>query len=378
MMNDTVYLDHNATAPVLPQVVEAMGEALAMCGNGSSVHRAGRLANARLEGARDSVASLMGARSSDIVFTSGGTEANNLALTGTGREHLIISAVEHDSVRQVKEDAKLIPVDGEGLIDLDALEKTLKDNGAETLVSVMAANNETGVIQPVAKVAEIAKKYGAFVHCDAVQALGKTPMDLKAWGVDLASISAHKIGGPQGVGALVRYNGDLQLKPLLRGGGQERGNRAGTENLSGIVGFGIATAALTNNLSHPEEFLILRDSLETRIAEMVPTVKFFGKNVERLPNTSCFTMPGVLNETQVMAFDLAGIMISAGSACSSGKVQSSHVLEAMGIEKEEAETAIRVSFGWGNTEKDVDNFIKTWSGLYGRLGVSEHQAVSAA
>jgi cysteine desulfurase len=259
---------------------------------------------------------------------------------------------------------EIIAVDADGLIDLGVLDAALAVNDEAALVSVMLANNETGVIQPVAEVSALAHKHGALFHCDAVQAAGKIVIDIKALGIDMLTLSAHKIGGPQGVGALVSAD-DQTLKPIVRGGGQERGRRAGTENLPGIAGFGVAAAEALKELSGFADLSHWRDRIEADLARH-QGVRIFGAGVSRLANTTCLTMPGVVAEQQLIVLDLAGIAVSAGSACSSGKIEPSHVLAAMGINAEEAATAIRVSLGWNTTEQDVERFISAWADVHAR------------
>ncbi len=365
-MTDAIYLDHNATTTARPESVQAVVDALSMNGNASSVHRFGRLAKRVLEDARDRVAALVGAKPSQVIFTSGGTEANNLALRGVAREPVLVSSVEHVSVLSANDRVTEIPVDREGRVDLAAL-FALIDNGQEaSLISVMYANNETGVIQPIREIADMAHAGGALLHCDAIQGVGKMALSFVDAGVDLMSLSAHKIGGPQGVGALVVRDG-LDLAPLVRGGGQELRKRAGTENLSGVAGFGAAAEAALAGIEEFQRLAVLRDQLEVRIRQLAP-VKIFGVGADRLVNTSCLTMPGVSSETQVMGLDIAGVAISAGSACSSGKVEPSHVLRAMGVDEDEAGSAIRVSFGWNSRDSDVDRFVEAWGNVYSRAG----------
>ncbi|HEY0527083.1 MAG TPA: cysteine desulfurase family protein [Stellaceae bacterium] len=369
------YLDHNATTPVRPEAAAAVAEALAAVGNPSSVHGAGRAARRLVEMARERVAALAGAAPDRLVFTGGGTEANHLALRGAGRTRILISAIEHDSAHAAALAAAgasigIIPVTRQGVADLPALDRLLGDGagGPPPLVSVMLANNETGVIQPVAEIAALAHRHGALVHCDAIQAAGKIPVGLEALGVDLLTLSAHKIGGPPGVGALALAPG-ADVAPLLTGGGQERGRRAGTENVPGIAGFDAAAAAVaaSGGASAAAGLAALRDGIERRIEEIAPDARFYGADAPlRLPNTSCILMPGVKAETQVMALDLAGVMVSAGSACSSGKVRPSRVLQAMGVRDEEAGCAIRVSFGWTSTPEDADALVTAWTELYRR------------
>jgi cysteine desulfurase len=342
------YLDWNATAPLRAEAAAAMREAMDHWGNPSSVHRRGRAARQAVEAARDKIAAFA---PGDVTFTSGGTEANHLALLGTGRLRVLVSAVEHGSVLAAVPTAERIPVDRNGIVDLAALDALLA-SGPPALVSVMLANNETGVIQPLREIAEIAHARGALVHTDAVQAAGKIPLDM---GADILTLSAHKLGGPPGIGAVISR---VELAPMIRGGGQERGRRAGTESLVGIAGFAAAAAVTTDY----EPVRALRDRLETALPDAVVV----GAEASRLPNTSAIAMPGMAAETQVIAFDLAGVMVSAGAACSSGKVGPSHVLAAMGLDPEIANSTIRVSLGRTTTEADVDHFIETWTALRAR------------
>ncbi|MBT3989731.1 MAG: cysteine desulfurase [Rhodospirillaceae bacterium] len=364
-MTQIVYLDHNATSPVRAGVVDAVADALTVSGNASSVHQAGRQARQLVDQARDHVARLVGVSPAEIVFTSGGTEANNLVLRGVDVDHILVSTVEHPSVLEAADNIEQIPVDKNGLVDLAILEARLSELDGRILVSVMQANNETGVIEPIAEIVQIAKKYDALVHTDAIQALGKIAVERDALGVDFISLSSHKIGGPQGVGALV-INEEVPLRALNRGGGQERNRRGGTENVPGIVGFGAAAEQAAEELSQAVEIEALRDQLEAAIKSIAPGTVIHGENVDRLPNTTCLSMPNVVSETQVMKFDLAGFMISAGAACSSGKVQASHVLLAMGVEDEEASTAIRISLGHTNNASDVEAFVEQWREMYAR------------
>ena len=358
------YLDHNATSPLRPAALDAMIEALRAGGNPSSVHRPGRAARARIDKARKQVAALVGALPAEVVFTSGGTEANNMALHGHAR--VLVSAIEHESVLKAVPDAERIPVDGNGVVDLAPLERLLA--GGPALVSVMFANNETGVIQPIAEVVRLARAAGALVHCDAVQAAGKVPVDLHGLGVDYLSLSAHKLGGPTGVGALV-VRGGVPFATDRLGGGQESYRRAGTENVAGIVGFGAAAEASRDGL----DVAALRDHIEASLPG-----KVHGAAAPRLPNTTCLSMPGVKAETQVLALDLAGVAVSAGSACSSGKVTRSAVLAAMGVDPAEAETAIRISCGWNTVFEDIERLIAAWQGLYTRVTHSDLSRARAA
>ncbi|HUK61216.1 MAG TPA: cysteine desulfurase family protein [Stellaceae bacterium] len=357
------YLDWNATAPVLPEVAAAMGEWLARPGNASSVHRWGRAARQAVEAARREVAALAGLPAGHIIFTASGTEANQTVLRGVSGRRLV-SALEHDSMR-AGEDIELIPSRVDGTVDLAALERMLAAGPRPALVSVMLANNETGVVQPVAEAARLAHRAGALFHADAVQAAGKLALDKAAPGADLLTLSAHKIGGPQGLGALVASPA-LALAPLVAGGGQESGRRAGTENVAGIVGFGVAARLAAARAGDDASVAALRDEAERRLLEIASDARIFGGAALRLANTLCITMPRVPAATQVMALDLAGVMVSAGAACSSGKLRRSPVLEAMGVSPFHADCAIRVSLGWSTTAADIDHLVEAWSALYHR------------
>ena len=363
-MSHAIYLDHNATAPMLAAAREAMVEALAQTGNPSSVHRFGRAARRLVEEARARVAVAINAPPSGLVFTAGGTEANAMALRGVGDGPILVSAVEHDSVLRAADAAVVVPVDRNGIVDLAELER-IATRERPRLISVMLANNETGVLQPIAEVVRIARSVGALCHCDAIQAMGKVTVDMAALGVDMLSVSAHKIGGAPGVGALALREG-VTIEPLLRGGGQERSRRGGTENVAGIVAFGVAAEAVDDHVSKTGSLAALRDAAEIRLRAIAPSARVFGARAARLSNTSCIEMPGVSAETQVMAFDLSGIAVSAGSACSSGKVGASHVLRAMGLDEAASRSAIRISFGRGNTMADVDRLVDVWSALAAR------------
>jgi cysteine desulfurase len=319
------------------------------------------------------VAALVGALPAEVVFTSGGTEANNMAIDGSGRKRVLASAIEHDSVLKAAPDAEIIPVDGNGVVDLGALERLLALPGEPALVSVMFANNETGVLQPIADVVRLARQAGALVHCDAVQAAGKVRVDLHGLGVDYLSLSAHKLGGPTGVGALAIRSG-APFAPGRRGGGQESNRRAGTENVAGIAGFGAAADASREGLMVEG----LRDRMERSLLAIAPGARVFGVGAPRLGNTSCISMPGVKAETQVMALDLAGLCVSAGAACSSGKVHRSAVLLAMGVEDAVAETAIRISCGWNTESDDIERLIAAWRDLYIRVVQSDIRQARAA
>jgi cysteine desulfurase len=367
-MSVASYLDYNATAPVLPAAIDAVAQCLRAPGNASSIHRFGRAQRRRIEEARAALARAINAQPAEIVFTSGGTEANALALNGSGRKRLIVSAIEHDSVlRNAGDDAARIPVDSNGVVDVVALRKILAGSAEPALVAVMLANNETGVIQPLAEIVRVAQEYGALVLCDAVQALGKIAVDFAALGVDYLSLSAHKIGGLQGAGALVVRKGAPVAAQLL-GGGQEASRRAGTENLPGIVAFGVAAGQVCDHLSKASFVAGLRDQAARRIKDLAPAAQVFGHGASRLPNTLCIEMPGVKAETQIVALDLAGVAVSAGAACSSGKLRPSTVLQAMGVDAALAGNAIRISFGWDSDESDVERLIAGWGALWARAG----------
>jgi len=382
-MPDRAYLDWNATTPLRPEAREAMAAAWDLPGNPSSVHAEGRKARRLVEDARAAVAGAVGALPRNVAFTSGGTEANALALapglrlqSGAPVQRLVVSAIEHASVlaggRFPAEAIVTVGVSGSGLVHLDRLRETLA-GGPPALVSVMLANNETGAVQPIAEVAEIVHAAGCVLHVDAIQALGKIPFDINVLNADLATVSAHKIGGPKGVGALVWTEAAQGLEPLLRGGGQERGHRAGTENVAGIAGFGAAVKAAMGMLKKDAIRLeSLRNRLETGLRQ-TPGLLIFSQDVQRLPNTTLFTVPGLRAETAVIGFDLAGIAVSSGSACSSGKVQPSHVLEAMGFGRELAQGGVRLSLGWSTSDADIDRCLEAWRKLAATLTKSSDE-----
>jgi cysteine desulfurase len=375
-MKAAIYLDHNATAPVRRAVIETMAVAASRVGNPASVHRFGRAARELVEEARGQLARLIGATPSQVIFTSGGTEANNLALAGFCGPQVMVSAIEHESVLAPAGDAERLPVGGDGVIDLEALASRLEEGGEGALVSIMLANNETGVLQPVGEAVRLARRAGAFFHCDAAQAVGKLAVDFHALGVDAMTVSAHKFGGPQGIGALI-VDKRFPLHPRQLGGGQERRRRAGTENVAAIAGFGKACELAGAELADFAQTAALRDRFEAQIREIAPQARIFGGAAPRLPNTSCLTMPGVGAEVQVMALDLAGFAVSAGSACSSGSVEPSHVLAAMGVEQQIAGCGIRVSLGRASTEAEIDGLVAAWRDLFARAS-RPHGALSAA
>lgn len=363
MTEPPVYLDFNATAPLRDSAQAAMGAAMALTGNPSSVHGPGRQARAAVEDARLKIARCVGATAEEIIFTSGGSEANALALHGAPVRSFAVSAIEHSSIIEpARADGRpclIVAADQDGRIDLERLKVALQAAPKPALVAVMLANNETGVIQPLADVVRLARSHDALVLCDAVQALGKLPVDFRALDVDLLSLSAHKLGGPKGCGALVARAG-LGLTPLLTGGGQERGRRAGTENVIGIAGFGAVVEAARADDPIWNKIKQWRDDMEAALKALAPELTIYGEKAPRLANTSCFGLNGLAAETQVMALDLAGIAVSAGSACSSGKITPSHVLSAMGAAAGAARSAIRVSFGWASRPEDGARLVRAW------------------
>jgi cysteine desulfurase len=389
-----VYLDWNASAPLRTEVRGAFAAALALTGNPSSVHDEGRAARAVVEQAREQVAALVCADARNVIFTSGGTEANALALApviDVGAEkrpfdRLLISAIEHPSVlaggRFAPAAIEHLRVTTCGVVDQLALEQRLAElaaAGSRPLVSVMAANNETGVVQPIRQVAETVHRHGGLLHVDAVQAAGRMPLDITALGVDLLTLSAHKFGGAKGAGALIKRDDLLHFPdPLIKGGGQERGARAGTENVAAIAAFGAAAAAVKTNLAAEiRHMAALRDGLERALRALTPDAVIFGVEAERLPNTTLVALPRGKAETLVIGFDLDGIAVSSGSACSSGKVAPSHVLAAMGVPGELARGAIRVSTGPRTTNAEIDRFLEVWKKLAERLSIREKRGLAA-
>jgi cysteine desulfurase len=368
-----VYLDWNATAPMRPEAKAAMLQAMDLQGNPSSVHAEGRAARKIIEDARANIAKALGARSADVVFTSGGTEANALALMPglrRGRDvatRLIVSAIEHSSVRSGGrfpiEDIQTAPVTSSGVVDLERLHGLLTD-GAPALVSVMLANNETGAIQPIAEIAKLVHAAHGILHVDAVQGIGKIDIDINALNIDLLSISAHKIGGAKGTGALVLTERLAGFEPLIAAGGQEKGRRGGTENLPGIAAFGAAVAAhLETGAVAMARMQKLRAKFETGLRAVTPELVIFSSDVPRVPNTTLFSAPGMKAETAVIAFDLEGMAVSSGSACSSGKVHASPVLTAMGVRPDMAQGAVRLSLGWDTTEAEIQYLLEAWISL---------------
>ncbi|HEX2840317.1 cysteine desulfurase family protein [Hyphomicrobium sp.] len=365
------YLDYNASAPLRPEARDAVVAALDVFGNASSVHTEGRRARALVDEARASIAELVNADPAEIVFTSGATEANTWALTAPW-DRIAVAGIEHDSVRAPA--AQTAAERGVKTIELPATPDGTVDYktvglGAGTLMVLQRANNETGVLQDVEAAGLWATENGVRIHCDAVQAPGRIPINFRTLGATTLSLSAHKIGGPKGIGALV-ISGNAPLPPLFTGGGQEVRRRAGTENVAGIAGFGAAARAALRDLADTPRVAALRDQLEAEVLRATPEAVVLGANAPRLPNTSSIALPGHSAETLVIKFDLAGIAISAGAACSSGKVGQSHVLTAMGLAPEVARSAIRVSLGTQTTEQDIAAFLAAWKRICGSASLA--------
>lgn len=373
MKKPRIYLDYNASAPLRPCANTAMQQVLEQSGvafNASAVHAFGREGRRMIEDARQEVAALVNAPPAQVIFNSGATEGNNTVIQHFSRAYpqkrILVSAIEHPSVLQAAPNLEHIPVKHDGTIDPQALEEMMTSGGEVALVSVMAVNNETGAIQDVSKLSAIARKHGAFVHSDAVQAAGRIPLSLTEMGVDFLTLSAHKIGGPQGVGALI-LGLCGETPKLLFGGGQEKSARAGTENICGIAGFGAAAKESLERMNHYQALATWRDNLERQLLEMTPEAIIHAKTVKRVANTSFFSVPGLSSETLLMALDLEGIAVSNGSACSSGRVEPSHVLKAMGCDDKIAASALRVSLGWATKESDIEGFLATWKTVTARI-----------
>jgi cysteine desulfurase len=361
MANKPIYFDHNATTPLFNEVAAAMNEYMGVPLNPSSIHSYGRIGKKLIEDARTKVAKAIKADSQyQIAFTASGTEANNIALKGFPNHVIITSTIEHPSILNVVGQG-LVPVDGNGIITLEAVEKILAHIKGSALISVMHANNEIGVIQPIKELVKLAKKYNAIVHSDMTQTFGKIDLNISDLDVDLATISGHKVGGPQGVGALI-YKKNLDIKPLMLGGGQEMKIRPGTHNTIAIHGFGVA-ASMADYRKY-SDVSKLRDYLEEQITLICPESTIFGVKSSRLPNTASFTMPNINSETQLIHFDSREFAISAGAACSSGRIDLPRVHMSLGYDEQIARTAIRVSLGLNNTRDEVDSFVQAWGDLY--------------
>jgi cysteine desulfurase len=386
-VTERVYFDWNATAPLRAHAREAMIAALERVGNPSSVHGEGRAARALVEKAREQVAALVGGEPRNVIFTSGATEANMLALTPaieTGAERrprrtLFVSAIEHPSVRSGGRFGSVteLPVTADGVIDLAKGEQALARSEL-ALVSLMLANNETGKVQPIRELADIVHRAGALLHVDAVQAPGRIRVDIAALGADLLTISSHKLGGPQGAGALMLREGVRITEPLIRGGGQERNRRAGTENVAAIAGFGVAAACATAFEDDAKRMIGLRNQIEAGIRAITPQAVIVGAAGERLPNTTLVVMPGMSAENAVIAFDLNGVALSSGAACSSGKVQPSHVLAAMGFDEKLAKSALRISLGRETTPNDMESLLLAWKKLVPSLSKARSDTTQTA
>lgn len=370
------YLDYNATCPARPEVIEAVAATMRLVGNSSSVHGEGRAARAAIENAREKLRALVNAPVNGVIFTSGGTESIHYALNGLVRNgmarRIFVSAIEHAAVpsnaQATGAPVETIPARQNGLVDLIWLKKRLAeydvDRDGGFLVCLMYANNETGAVQPVREAADIVHEAGGLLFVDAAQAVGKIPVNFVMSGADLMAVTGHKFGGPIGIGALITAP-NLAIEPVMRGGGHEMNRRAGTHNVSAIVGLGIACECAAETIAKASKIAAMRDRMQ-QAAEAAGAI-IWGKDVERLPGTLSLSAPGFSSETQLMAMDLAGIAVSSGSACSSGKTKPSHVLSAMGADDELATCSLRVSIGWNSTNDDVDAFIREWPAAYARV-----------
>lgn len=366
-----IYMDYNASSPLKKHVFAAMHELGTLPLNASSIHNCGRRARGVVEGARQNLARLVNAGGRRVIFTASGTESNNMVLLGLEKYKILVSSIEHASILKIGVHAHEIPVNSSGIVDVAGIERLMRQYaGKKMLVSVMLANNETGVVQPIKEIAQIVHKHGGLMHSDASQAIGRITVDMDDLGVDMLTISAHKFGGPQGAAALI-IGKNVPLKSLILGGAQEQGYRAGTENVAAIHGFGVAAADATHNCTEIETVSNLRNKIETDIKNFAPDAVIFGQNVPRLPNTTMVAMPYVAAHTQIMHFDMAGIMVSSGAACSSGKVETSHVLLAMGVAPQLAGCAIRVSLGYENTYQQAEQFVAAWRELYERTRLKD-------
>jgi len=362
------YFDHNATAPLKAAVRDLMITLVQETGNASSLHGEGRAARTRVETAREQVAALVKTQSAYVTFTSGATESNNAVIKTFAGERILLSAIEHPSILEAAPAAEKIPVTKDGVINEAAFEALLDTGTAPALISIMLVNNETGVIQPVEKLARLARKKhpGVYIHCDAVQAAGRLDLDFAALQIDYMSLSAHKMGGPQGVGALITAPGARPAK-LLHGGGQEKRQRAGTENVIGIAAFGLAAELADKDRALFEKLAEKRDALEAKLKAVTPSLIVIGAQAPRVANTSNISLPGVAAQTILMSLDLEGTAISSGSACSSGTVKSSHVLEAMQLSPDEIKGALRISFGWDTDDAALDRLVAVWSKITPRF-----------
>ena len=355
-----IYLDYNATAPLRPEVIALVTEVMNEVGNSSSVHYFGQQARKYVETAREKVARLCEVTPEQVIFTSGATESNNTILHGFKDKRVLVSAIEHPAILQSAPHAEKIPVTSDGVIDREAYQALLEQSPAPALVSIMVANSETGVIQPIQELAKMAHEKGALFHTDAVQAAGRIDILMEALEVDFMSLSAHKISGPQGVGAIIS-RAELEVPKLIYGGGQEKNCRAGTHNTAGIAGMGLAADRAKEQLPHYQNIQKLRDYLEQEIHKLSERAVIYSQSAPRIGNTTNVGVPDLSAQTQIMQLDLEGIAVSSGSACSSGSFKASHVLLAMGATEEEAKSALRISIGWGTTADDIDRFLDVWS-----------------
>lgn len=363
-----IYMDYNSTCPIKPAVIERVTALMHETGNASSIHQHGRKARSHIEKAREQIAAHIKSQPDYITFTSGATESNNAVLKQFDDERILISAIEHPAVTQTARNAEFIPVNPDGIIDMAALEKMLETGPAPALISVMLVNNETGVLQPVADIACLARRKhkDIYIHTDAAQAIGRINIDFPSLQTDYMSLSSHKFGGPQGAGALITAPGARTAK-LLYGGGQEKRLRAGTENIAGIAGMGLAIELAAHDIKSQPAIKDIRDNIEQRLKSVAPDIRFYGQAAPRVAGTSCFSCAGIASDVQMMNMDLAGFAVSNGSACSSGKVTPSHVLQAMGASKEDAAAALRISLGWGTTSGHAEKFVEAWTQMYKRL-----------
>jgi cysteine desulfurase len=361
-----IYLDYNATTPIRPEAIAAVNDAMHHTGNASSVHFNGRGARKFVEDARTHVATLCGVRPAQVIFNAGATEGNNTILHAYADKSVLVSATEHPSSLAPVPHAHHIPVTRDGVIDLDAFEGMLKEHNP-ALVSVQWVNSETGVIQPIDKISSLAKAYGAWMHCDAVQAAGRMNIDFKSSGLDTLVLSAHKFGGPQGVGALI-FRETLTFPKFMQGGGQEKRQRAGTENVAGIAGFGVAAKLAVEQLDeYRAHCATLQTRFEDGLKRIANDIVIVGDGTPRVPNTSNVLLPGTSAETQLMAMDLEGVSVSSGSACSSGAFKPSHVMAAMGYSEEDARSALRFSWGWDSKASDIDAALAAYDTMVKRL-----------
>lgn len=368
-----VYLDYNAGAPLRAPVLESLRAWSPDPANPSSVHAFGRQARSKIEAARGDVAALANVDPAQVIFNSGATEGNNSVLAAFAGQRILTSAIEHPSVSEAAPQAERIPVTPDGLIDLNALDRLIKTGAPPALICAMLVNNETGVIQPIADISALARRCGAALHVDGAQAAGRIPLDMAHLGADFLTLSAHKIGGLSGSGALVL--GSCRPPPvLLHGGGQENRARAGTENLCGIMAFGLAARAAQKGLDSYAQIARLRDHLESRVEAVAPAARFFGRAAPRVANTSLFALPGLNAQTALIHMDMEGIAISSGAACASGVVKPSPTLLAMGETQAMASCALRVSMGWDTTEPDIARFISAFETMANRLKARGAQA----